>query len=79
MLVQQLYTAIVDNSRGAGGELEIRMNFILDEFANFTKIDTFQSMLTVSRGRNCRFVIALQSFRTIRRKIWKGRNTEYTR
>lgn len=69
LLVQQLYTAIVDISRKEGGELPIRMNFILDEFANFTKIDTFQSMLTVSRSRNCRFVIALQSFRTIRRKI----------
>ncbi|MGN1298345.1 MAG: TraM recognition domain-containing protein [Clostridia bacterium] len=27
------------------------MNFILDEFANFTKIETFQSMLTVSRRK----------------------------
>ncbi len=37
------------------------MNFILDEFANFTKIDTFQSMLTVSRGRNIRFVLCVQT------------------
>ena len=36
-------------SENSKGELPIRMNFILDEFANFTKIDTFQSMLTVSR------------------------------
>lgn len=60
--MQQLYTALVETSREEGGELKIRMNFILDEFANFTKIDTFQSMLTVSRGRNIRFVICLQSF-----------------
>ncbi|MGN1330181.1 MAG: TraM recognition domain-containing protein [Clostridia bacterium] len=38
-------------SRKEGGELKIRMNFILDEFANFTKIETFQSMLTVSRRK----------------------------
>lgn len=65
-------------SREEGGELPIRMNFILDEFANFTKIESFQAMLTVSRSRNCRFVLALQSFRTIRRKIWKRRNTKHS-
>ena len=65
LLVQQLYTALVDASRKDGGELKIRMNFILDEFANFTKIEIFQSMLTVSRGRNIRFVISLQSFAQI--------------
>ena len=65
MLVQQIYTALVEASRKDGGELKIRMNFILDEFANFTKIDTFQSMLTVSRGRNIRFIICLQSFAQI--------------
>ena len=47
------------------------MNFILDEFANFTKIETFQSMLTVSRSRNCRFVIALQSFGQLEEKYGK--------
>lgn len=77
--MQQLYTAIVDISRAEGGELPIRMNFILDEFANFTKIETFQSMLTVSRSRNCRFVIALQSFGQLEEKYRKRRNAEYFR
>ena len=65
LLVQQIYTSLVECSRYTGGELKIRMNFILDEFANFTKIDTFQSMLTVSRGRNIRFFICLQSLAQI--------------
>lgn len=51
LLVQQIYTSLVETSRNEGGELKIRMNFILDEFANFTKINTFQSMLTVSRRK----------------------------
>ena len=51
LLVQQIYTSLVVISRKEGGELKIRMNFILDEFANFTKIETFQSMLTVSRRK----------------------------
>ena len=71
LLVQQLYTALVETSREEGGELGIRMNFILDEFANFTKIDTFQSMLTVSRSRNIRFLICLQSFGQLEERYGK--------
>lgn len=61
LLVQQIYTSLVATSRDEGGELKIRMNFILDEFYNFTKIENFQSMLTVSRGRNIRFMICTQT------------------
>lgn len=61
ILVKQLYTSLVEQSRQTGGELKNRMNFILDEFANFTKIDSFQAMLTVARGRNIRFFLCLQS------------------
>ena len=71
ILIQQIYTSLVETSREEGGELKIRMNFILDEFANFTKINNFQSMLTVSRGRNIRFVICLQSFAQIEEKYGK--------
>ncbi len=71
LLVQQIYTSLVELSRQEGGELKIRMNFVLDEFANFTKIDIFQSMLTVSRGRNIRFIICLQSFAQIEEKYGK--------
>lgn len=79
LLVQQIYTAIVDTSRDVGGELPIRMNFILDEFANFTKLESFQSMLTVSRSRNCRFVMAVQSiFGQLEEKYRKRRNTKYS-
>lgn len=71
LLVQQIYTSLVETSRNEGGELGIRMNFILDEFANFTKIDSFQSMLTVSRSRNIRFIICLQSFAQLEERYGK--------
>lgn len=61
-----------------GGELPIRMNFILDEFANFTKIDTFESMLTVSRSRNCRFTIAIQSLAQLEEKYRKRGSTKHS-
>lgn len=62
LMVQQIYTAIVELSRKNGGELKNRFNFILDEFSNFTKIDSFETMLTVSRSRNIRYLICIQSF-----------------
>lgn len=71
LLVQQIYTSLVETSRIEGGELGIRMNFILDEFANFTKINSFQSMLTVSRSRNIRFIICLQSFAQLEERYGK--------
>ena len=77
LLVQQIYTALVETSRLEGGELKIRMNFILDEFANFTKIDTFQSMLTVSRRQKYKVCYMFAKFCSNRRKIWKRGSTEY--
>lgn len=41
ILVKQLYTSFAEQSRQTGGELKNGMNFILYEFANFTKIDSF--------------------------------------
>lgn len=64
LLVQQIYTSLVETSRNEGGELKIRMNFILDEFANFTKISTFQSMLTVSRRKKYKVYNMLAKFCT---------------
>lgn len=70
ILVQQIYTSLVETSRQEGGELKIRMNFILDEFANFTKIDTFQSMLTVSRRKEYKICNMSAELCTNRRKVW---------
>ena len=40
-LSKQLYTSFAEQSRQTGRELKNGMNFILYEFANFTKIDSF--------------------------------------
>ena len=77
LLVQQIYTSLVETSRQEGGELKIRMNFILDEFANFTKIDTFQSMLTVSRRKKYKVCYMSTKFCSNRRKVWERRSTKY--
>lgn len=77
IMVQQIYTALVDLSRKNGGELKHKFNFILDEFSNFTKIDSFETMLTVSRSRNISYLVCIQSFRANRQDLWKRRNSKF--
>lgn len=71
LFVSQQYQALVNLADSRGGKLKIRNNFILEEFGNFTKIANFENMLTVSRGRNIRFNMFLQSFAQLETKYSK--------
>ena len=44
------------------GKMPIRINFILDEFANMPPISSISNKITVSRSRNIRFYLVLQDF-----------------
>jgi type IV secretion system protein VirD4 len=44
------------------GMLPIRVNFILDEFANMPPIPSMSNKITVSRSRNIRYYLVLQDF-----------------
>jgi len=61
LFVQQQYAALVEKADERGGRLLNRVNFILDEFGNFTQMPNFLNMLTVGAGRGIRFNIVLQS------------------
>lgn len=71
LFVSQQYQALVNLADSRGGKLKVRTNFILEEFGNFTKIANFENMLTVSRGRNIRFSMFLQSFSQLETKYSK--------
>ncbi len=71
LFVSQQYQALVNLADSRGGKLKIRNNFILEEFGNFTKIANFENMLTVSRSRNIRFSMFLQSFSQLETKYTK--------
>lgn len=71
LFVSQQYQALVNLADSRGGKLKIRNNFILEEFGNFTKIANFENMLTVSRGRNIRINMFLQSFAQLETKYSK--------
>ena len=60
--VRQLYTLMIRDSAALPGQaLPNRLNFVLDEFANFPRIDNMQTMITAARSRNIRFYLVVQS------------------
>ncbi len=71
LMVSQLYELLVRQSDQRGGRLERRVNFVLDEFGNFTKLNDFPNKLTVAGGRGCRFNLFLQSFEQLSLKYDK--------
>ena len=62
IFVFQQYHALLEKADKMGGRLKTRVNFMLEEFGNFTKIPGFTQMITVAGGRGIRFNLVLQSF-----------------
>lgn len=71
LLVSQIYEQLVKVADERGGRLKRRVNFILDEFGNFSKIPDFANKLTVGGGRGIRFNLFLQSFAQLEEKYGK--------
>lgn len=62
VFVKQIYSTLVSLAdEQPGGRLQNRVTFLLDEFANFAKIPSVESMLTAARSRGIRFVLVCQS------------------
>ena len=53
MFVNQIYSILCDEAYTNGGMLNVKVNFILDEFANFARLENISQMLTASRSRAC--------------------------
>jgi type IV secretion system protein VirD4 len=68
LFVYQHYVALTGTADERGGRLKIRVNFILDEFGNFTEIPAFSNLLTVGGGRGMRFNLFVQSISQIEHK-----------
>jgi type IV secretion system protein VirD4 len=62
LFVNQCYMVLVKVADDRGGRLENRVNFLLDEYGNFTKIPDFANKLTVGGGRGIRFSLFIQAF-----------------
>lgn len=68
LFVNQIYQQLVNIADEGGGALRNRVNFILDEFGNFSAIPNFGGFLTVGGGRKIRFNLFLQSFSQLNSK-----------
>lgn len=69
LLVNQIYSALVEFADlQPGGVLPNKTVFILDEFANFAKIPSVDTMLTAARSRGMRFILVCQSMEQLHGK-----------
>jgi len=63
LFIDQCYQALVNTAQSYyDGKMPIRVNFILDEFANMPPINAMGNKITVSRSRNIRFTLVIQDF-----------------
>jgi type IV secretion system protein VirD4 len=68
LIISQQYELLANMADRRGGRLKQRVNFMLDEFGNFTSIADFTNKLTVGGGRGMRFNLFLQSFAQLKEK-----------
>lgn len=62
IFLKQLYEVLIKEAqKQPERRLAVRMNYIVDEFANIPKINNMDSMITAARSRNIRFCLIVQS------------------
>lgn len=68
LIVSQQYELLAEAADQRGGRLKRRVNFVLDEFGNFTPISDMTNKLTVAAGRGMRYALFIQSFSQLKEK-----------
>ncbi len=69
LFIDQAYQSLVKVAQEQkDGKLPIRVNYLLDEFANMPPIKSFSNKITVSRSRNIRFYLIIQDFDQLKEK-----------
>lgn len=61
--IKQAYELLIEKAQESGddGKLNIRVNFVLDEFCNIPKIPDMPNMISAARSRNIRYFLIAQS------------------
>ncbi|MGL5383499.1 MAG: VirD4-like conjugal transfer protein, CD1115 family [Culicoidibacterales bacterium] len=62
LFVDACYKELVEYANSNGGSTKVRVNMILDEFAQFPKIADLEKKLAVARSRGIRFSMIIQGF-----------------
>lgn len=66
IFVKQCYESLISVAHRHGGSLPVRVNFLLDEFANMPKFKDITTMVTAARSRRIRFLFIIQNFAQIK-------------
>jgi len=77
VFVKQIYSTLIALAdEQSNGKLPNRVTFLLDEFANFARMPSIESMLTAARSRGIRFILVCQSMDQLTAKYEEhGRET----
>jgi type IV secretion system protein VirD4 len=76
MFIKQTYEILINSAQQQeNGKLPIRMNFLLDEFANIPAIPEMSNMISAARSRNIRFYLMVQGMDQLRNKYKKDAQT----
>ena len=62
ILLKQIYETLISVAQRHGGQLPVRTNFLLDEFANMPPLKDVTTMITAARSRRIRFTMIIQNF-----------------
>lgn len=76
MFLTQCYETLVNvATKNKEDKLEIRVNFVLDEFSNLAAIDNFENRISEARSKNIRYFIYIQSFSQLEQKYKENAET----
>lgn len=76
LFLEQLYEVLLEKAQKEPTQkLPIRMNFLIDEFANIPKIQNMDAMITAARSRNIRFHLIVQGMKQLQQKYEEGAET----
>lgn len=76
LFLEQLYEVLIEKAQEEeSNSIPIRMNFLIDEFANMPKIDNMECMITAARSRNIRFHLIVQGIKQLKLKYGEAAET----
>ena len=78
ILLKQCYETLISVAQKNGGQLPVRTNFLLDEFANMPPLKDITTMITAARSRRIRFTMIIQNFAQLD-KVYGKENAETIR
>lgn len=76
LMIKQCYESLIHAAQQQENRtLPIRVNFLLDEFANLPTIPDMNSMISAARSRNIRFFLVVQAMSQLRGKYGEDADT----